>query len=221
MTRPPLRLSLRFWSFVDRLYCRWWFRLRCVGPCTIPAEGPAIVVANHTSTIDPLLLIATNPGRPISFLIAKEYHELPIIHRFTRMIECIPVKRDGFDVAATRAAIRHLQAGKLLGIFPEGRIARGRTLEPKLGMAMLALHARVPVIPAHISGTRFSGHAAWPFFQPQHARVRYGPAIDLSGYYGRRRDPGVLEEAAEVIMGSIRDLAAEQAGEATRAEGHG
>ena len=98
----------RFWQNVNEFYCKFWFRLRREGVSTIPPEGPVIVVANHTCSIDPLLLIASSPNRPLGFMIAEEYSHVPLGSRLIRMIECIPVRRDQVDAAATKAALRHL-----------------------------------------------------------------------------------------------------------------
>jgi 1-acyl-sn-glycerol-3-phosphate acyltransferase len=214
LRRSPFGFALAFWRNVNEFYCRWWFRLQREGPCTVPREGPVIVVANHTCTIDPLLLIATTPRGFISFMIAAEYNDLPLFSRLTHMIECIPVKRDGFDVASTRRALRHLRAGKVLGIFPEGRIpAPGERVEPKPGAAMLALHSRATVVPVHISGTRYHPGIAWSFFRRHHARVHYGKPIDLSAYYGHEREDVVVRQVASLIMERIRRLGTEEKNE--------
>lgn len=206
--RSPFEFPLSFWRVLNDLYCRWWFGLRREGDCPVPVRGPVIVAANHTCSIDPLLLIGTMPRGFVSFLIAREFYAIPIFGRLVRFIECIPVNRDGRDVIATRAALRHLREGKGIGIFPEGRIARpGEILNPKPGAAMLALRSRATVVPAYIRGTRYSESVAWPFFCPQRARVRYGRPIDLSPYYGRHRDPAVVDEVARLIMRRIRELA--------------
>mgnify|MGYP005839889257 CR=1 FL=1 len=208
LRRTGLPLALAFWRNVNEFYCRWWFRLRCDGPCTIPRLGPAIVVANHTCTIDPLLLIACSRHRSIGFLIAREFYELPVIHRFVRMVGCIPVNRDGSDVAATRIALSRLRRGEVLGVFPQGRIERvGQSVPPKHGAAVLALHTRAPVIPAHISGARHRAGAAWPFFHRHYARVRFGDPVDLSVWYGRQRDEGAAEQATAQIMRAIESMA--------------
>ncbi len=205
--RSPFGFVLGFWRNLNAFYCRWWFRLEREGPCTVPREGPVILVANHTCTIDPLLIIATNVRGDISFLIAAEYNDLPVFGRLTHMIECIPVRRDGFDVASTRAALRRLRAGKALGIFPEGRIpAPHERVDPKPGVAMLALHSRAPVVPVYIRGTRYHPGIAWSFFRRHRARVRYGKPIDLSPYYGHERDDAVVRHVAGLIMERIRAM---------------
>lgn len=207
LKRSPFGFALGFWRNLNAFYCRWWFRVERDGLCTVPRDGAVIIVANHTCTIDPLLLTATNSRGYISFMIAAEYNDLPLFGRLTHMIECIPVNRNGFDVASTRAALRLLQAGKVLGIFPEGRIpGPDEQVAPKPGVALLALHSRAVVVPVHIRGTRYHKGIAWSFFRRHRARVRYGKPIDLTPYYDHYRDDAVIRDVASLIMQRIHEL---------------
>ena len=116
-------------------------------------------------------------------MVAREYYEWPSIHWICKYIGCIPVNRDGRDFAATRTALRALKAGRVLPIFPEGHIvpASGRRLdEMKPGTAYLAIHARVPVIPAYIYGTPETDEIIESLVTPSRASVIFGEPIDLS-----------------------------------------
>ena len=199
---------LGFWKHVNEFYCWWWFRLRRAGPCTIPPSGPVLIVANHRCSIDPLLLTAASPNRVMAFLVAREYVRLPIAGRFMRLIGCIPVDRSAPETGSVRSALRLLEGGGALGVFPEGGIpAPGEAVAAKEGVAMLALRSRAPVVPAHVSGTRYSDGVLAPLFRRHRAVVRYGPAIDLSVYRDRPRDRGVYREVTELIMRRIEELA--------------
>ena len=199
--------GVAFWWNLNAFYCKWWFRLRRDGICTVPADGPVIVVANHTCAVDPLLLIASTPHRKLGFLIAEEYAHLPIAGRLTNMVECISIKRGEHDIAGTKAALRHLKAGKPLGIFPEGRIpAPGEVVELKEGAAMLALQTNAVVVPAYIAGTRYTDGVLASFFRRHHARVRFGKPIDLSKYRGTRPGKAAVGQATQLLMQEIRAL---------------
>jgi 1-acyl-sn-glycerol-3-phosphate acyltransferase len=164
----------------------------------LPPAGPAILISNHTCGIDHLLLQAAS-RRVLGFMVAREYYEWPAVNWLARIIGCIPVNRDGRDFAATRAALRALKAGRVLPIFPEGTIVptSGRQLgEMKPGTAYLAIHAQVPVIPAYIWGTPATNEILEALVSPSHARVYFGPPIDLSGI--KREDAGDKETQAEV-----------------------
>ncbi|MCP4249431.1 MAG: 1-acyl-sn-glycerol-3-phosphate acyltransferase [bacterium] len=191
----PLRVAMRF----NAAMCRSWYRLRRIGPCTVPADGPVIVAANHHCTADPLILSAACPSRAITFLIAREYANTPFFGYFVGLLDCIHVRRDGRDVAATKTALRRLRQGYALGIFIEGRITPpDETPVPKDGVALLALHSRATVIPAHIGGTLYRDGIAAGFFARHRARVRFGSAVDLAGLTGRPGREAVAEATKRI-----------------------
>ena len=195
---------------INELLCRLWYRWRRIGPCTVPRTGPVIITANHTCTADPLFLCAGCTYRKVSFLIAREYANLSIWRFFVRLVECIPVHRDGNDVAATKEALRRLHDGKAMGIFIQGRIPPpGQTIQPKDGVALLALHTGATVIPAHISGTKYRDSILGGFLARHRVRIRFGEPVDLtefadsSGRFRRQR----LAAATQRIAAAIEALA--------------
>ncbi|MHB1560400.1 MAG: lysophospholipid acyltransferase family protein [Isosphaeraceae bacterium] len=176
--RGPLRLL--YWAF--RVYCSAWHQLRSEGYAPLPESGPAILISNHTCGIDHMLL-QSSCRRLLGFMIAREYFESRWLKGICTYIGCIPVNRDGRDVAAIRAALRALGQGRVLPIFPEGRIvpASGRRLgEMRPGVAYIAIRAGVPVVPAYIVGTPETDEILHSLVMPSRARVVYGEPIDLS-----------------------------------------
>ncbi len=208
MARTPYGLELAFCAVMNAGWARVMYRLRREGPCTVPGDGPVIVVANHTCAADPLMVIAGCYRRRVpSYLVAREFTNLPLLRYFTTLSRCIPVRRDGSDVEATKAALRHLRAGGALGVFIEGRIPKpGETRRPKDGPAMLALRSGAMVVPVHIRGTKYSESVWRSFFQWHRARVRFGPPVDLREWVGRRDRPSV-RQATQRIHEAIRALA--------------
>jgi 1-acyl-sn-glycerol-3-phosphate acyltransferase len=199
--------AVTFWRNVAELHNRLVARVRRDGPCTVPTTGPVIVAANHNCSLDPLLLISTSPNRYPSFMVAREYAQVPLFGRLIRMIDCIPVNRTGVDTASVKSALRHLAAGRVIGVFPQGGIRRpGEMGEIHEGVGMLALRGSAVVIPAHISGTRYSDNVLAPFFRLQRAVVRYGPPVDLSRWKGREKDRAAYREVAGYIMEQIEAL---------------
>jgi len=210
--RAPFRPWINFLKNVLDFYCRWWFRLQRVGPCTLPPEGPVILAANHNSPLDPILMLAASPHRLFSFMVALEYYRIPGVRYLSGLIDCIPTTRTGVDTAATKAALRLVKNGGALGIFPQGRIElTDEALGPKEGIALIALRTRTPVLPVHVSGVRYDDNVPITFFRRHRARVRYGKPIDLSAYYDRPRDRGVQREVADLIMQRISELAPAEA----------
>jgi 1-acyl-sn-glycerol-3-phosphate acyltransferase len=214
--RPPtaptweFRGFLAFLWYLNAAYCTLVHRLEAE-PSTLPASGPAILIANHTCNIDHFLLQAGN-GRKLGFMIAREFYDFWAFHPFCKMIGCIPVNRDGRDLSATRAALRALEEGKVVPVFPEGRIlpTSGRELgEGKPGVAYIALRAKVPVVPAYIWGAPPSKKFLVSFSSPSETRIFYGPPIDPSEFgegEGRDDERAAIARATERLMGALRDL---------------
>jgi 1-acyl-sn-glycerol-3-phosphate acyltransferase len=209
--RPEIHGLLRVLAALNRLYCRVWHQLRTDRRTTIPEKGPAILIANHTCGIDHLLLQATS-DRLLGFMVAREYYDWIWIHWICRYIGCIPVNRDGRDLAATRAAIKSLKDGRVLPIFPEGHIVpeSGRRIDAiKDGSAYLAIYARVPVIPAYICGTPETNVISRSILTPSKARVLYGEPIDLSEMRdGRPGDKAMQAKVSERFRNALLDLQA-------------
>jgi len=193
---------------LNEFIAKFWWRLQRVGRPTVPLTGPAILVANHTCSADPLFLSAAVPYRPISFMVAAEFTNLPVARQFMRLIECIPVKRDGRDTAATKQAIRQLRAGNALGIFIEGRIVPpGEHAEPRDGAAVLALKTGAVVIPVHISGASPSNGILAGLLLRHRARVRFGRPVDMTEFLNSERSRDVIRAATDKIYTAILALA--------------
>jgi 1-acyl-sn-glycerol-3-phosphate acyltransferase len=207
VARQPHALRLAVLEELNYWLCRVWYRFRRYGPCTVPTGGPVIIVASHTCTADPLLICAGCQYRKIAFMIAREYADLRFWRFFVRAVDCIPVRRDGRDVAGTKQAIRHLRAGHALALFIEGRIpAPGENIQLKNGAALLAIRSGAPVIPCHISGTVYREGILAGFLARHRARIRFGPPVDLSDLAGSSgRD--ALAAATLQIAERIRALA--------------
>jgi 1-acyl-sn-glycerol-3-phosphate acyltransferase len=139
---------LRFVAFVT---ARLVYRFDVKGDHHIPTEGPAVLVANHVSFIDPVLLMAASP-RPIRFVMDHRIFAMPVLGAFFRLAKAIPIAPQKEDAAtyerAFRDAKRVLDEGDLLCIFPEGAITRDGALAPFKGGIMKILETNpVPVVP--------------------------------------------------------------------------
>ncbi len=208
--KPEIHGLSAFLWWIVRFYGGFWHRLELpVGLAPLPARGPAILIANHTCGIDNFLLQAAC-RRKLGFLIVQDWYEFWMCRPFCRMLACIPVRRDGRDLAATRAALR-AGTGRVVPIFPEGRIipSSGRAFgTPQSGAAFLALRSRVPVIPAYISGTPTTDQIFQALGTPSHARVVFGAPVDLSRFTtdGAHIDKATLRAATDVLFNAIRSL---------------
>jgi len=140
---------LRFIAF---MLSRLVYRYRLRGDEHIPTSGPALLVCNHVSFIDAVLLMAASP-RPIRFIMDHRIFATPVLGWLFRLAKCIPIAPQKDDPATYEAAFAQARAvladGELLGIFPEGGITRDGTLQPFKGGVMKIVEGLpdVPVVP--------------------------------------------------------------------------
>ena len=213
MVRCPAGIPAWLLYVGDRIYVGLMFHFRA-NRCPFPAEGPALVIANHSSPLDPMLIWTNHhfckpPGtlRIISFLMAREYYEPAGVNIICRIMRSIPLSRDGRDFGPVRDALRLLRDGQMVGVFPEGRINRERGLvRADTGLAWLALKARVPVYPVFIHGVPLGTSMVEPFITPSRVRLNYGRPIDLSRYYSRKPTQSALREVTDYLMQQLAAL---------------
>lgn len=172
--------SLNWLDGWTRLICRYVHRLPDQ-KIALPETGPAIVVANHVSGVDPLLLISAST-RPLRFLIAREEYERPIIHWLFKKAGCIPVDRSGRPEQALRQAQRALQQGEVIALFPHGKIHLDSDPPRKIkgGVARLASWSTAPVFPVRIDGVTAQGKVFTAPFVPSRVQLTMSPAIHCS-----------------------------------------
>lgn len=128
--------------FVAWVASRCVYRFKVRGDEHIPTEGAAVLVCNHVSFVDAVLLMAASP-RPIRFLMDHRIFRVPVLGWLFRLAKAIPIAPQKEDAqayeAAFEAAAAVLRDGELLGIFPEGAITRDGTLQPFKGGVMKLL----------------------------------------------------------------------------------
>lgn len=208
--RRRRRLSLvhALLYFIDILLVRVLWRTRIEGEFPLPIGTGGIVVCNHRSSIDPFFIQVLIP-KAMHWLVAAEYFKAPGMGWFLRQTGAIPVKRGAVDTSATKLAIRRAQQGDVVGIFPEARInTTGELLLPgRVGVALIALRAGVPVVPCYIEGSPYDGKSVLsPFFMRAKVTVHIGKPIDLSEYQNRKGQ-GLHEELTLRFLREIARLA--------------
>lgn len=200
---------------IARVYVPALWHVRANRRCPFPGDSAAIIIANHRSPADPVILwYNSHLGNPkkkkrcISFLMAREYYELPgLVGWISRSMKSIPVDRNGKDVAPVRDALRRLKQGDLIGVFPEGGIQEGRPIvHANSGIAFLALRSRVPVYPVYINNSPGGKSMVEPFYSFSKTSLVYGDPIDLSAYYDLRASKDVLEEVTTLMMQRLAEL---------------
>lgn len=144
--------------FLVECTLRVLYRYRVLDRRRIPREGAVLVVANHVSFLDPMLVGSAMSDRQFSPM-ARDTLFMGFFGRLLRSYGCIPVRREGGDAAAMKAALGELAAGRCVAIFPEGTRSEDGTMQPfRRGVLLLVRRARVRVVPMGVAGS----HEAWP-----------------------------------------------------------
>ncbi len=167
---PLYRLTYHTVRFLLRLF----FNFRIEGLAHVP-PGAALVVANHPSALDPVVLGAALPRRAL-FVGAAEFLTMPLVGWAMRAYGTIPVHRGQVDLTVVKEAVRALEAGALVGIFPEGRVSP-ESGPLKSGAGILAARARVPTVPAAIFGTARALPLGHYVPRPSPVHVIFGPPL--------------------------------------------
>jgi 1-acyl-sn-glycerol-3-phosphate acyltransferase len=202
-SRREKDLGFRVLKASAAIYSRTWHRTTVHPHSFLPQTGPAILVCNHTSSIDPILLQAFSP-RLIRWMMAAEYFDYWALRWVFKTVGVILVERTGRDLAATRAAMRALEAGYVLGVFPEGRIETSRELLPfQSGIGLLALKSKAPVYPAFLDGTQRLREMVEACVKPATISISFGPAVGLADLHNSKAD---ILEATRRIQAAIEAL---------------
>jgi len=184
------------------------------GAENVPKKGPYIIAANHSSYIDHLILSynwAKRFDTHIHYLAKKEHFDSFFQGMWHRHVQAIPIDRQAGGKKALDEAVKALNKGKVIGIYPEGtRTLDGKIQKGRTGVARLALRARVPVIPVGIRGA-FKVLPKGNYL-PRSGKiyVKIGKPINLEKYHGRYNDSKVLRTVTDRIMNRIAGLAGQK-----------
>src|SRR5712692_4704110 len=184
------------------------FDLRVEGVERLPVAGPFILAANHHNYLDGVVLGVAVP-RPIAFLVMpRVFRATPLHPPFHRRIGSIPVNLERPDPGAIKRVLRVLEAGRVVGIFPEGPFSQEGQLVPgQPGVALIALRAGVPVVPAAICGT-YEALEGRRFYIPRGRplAVRFGQPLHFHQTRRRHVSHADREEITRRIMSQIAAL---------------
>jgi 1-acyl-sn-glycerol-3-phosphate acyltransferase len=163
------------------LFCRHVHQLK-FQQIPLPEQGGAVLASNHISGLDPFLLIAASP-RPLRFLIAREEYERFGLQWLFRRGQCIPVDRERQPERALREALRALDAGEVVAMFPQGGIHLQANGYRKLrgGVVRLAHISGCPIYPVRVDDVCGEGHTVRAVFFPSQAKLRPAPVLYCEG----------------------------------------
>jgi acyl-[acyl-carrier-protein]-phospholipid O-acyltransferase/long-chain-fatty-acid--[acyl-carrier-protein] ligase len=206
-----------FVRFVLWLLTHTIYRIRISGEQNIPLRGPALLVSNHVSFVDALLIGASLP-RFVRFMLHREYYDLKAFNWFFRLMHSIPVSVTNRReiVESLKRARNELDKGHIVCIFAEGAISRtGRVLPFKRGFEKIVDGTQVPIIPVHLDqlwGSVFSFKDGkffwkWPKKSPYPVTVSFGtPQPPSSSVHEVRNAILELESDAVKYRRSAGDL---------------
>ena len=178
--RPCIR-----WLIFLFIHC--CYRLRLKGLQHIPSKGAALVVCNHVSFMDALVLGGASP-RPLRFLMDRPIYESPWLNWLFRLVGAIPVESDRRDPGSVRRALeevsRALRDGEVVMVFPEGRLTpNGEVQTFRRGLEAILMRDPVPVIPVGLAGLwgSWTSHCGGPALSKRPRRFRARVAL----HFGR------------------------------------
>jgi 1-acyl-sn-glycerol-3-phosphate acyltransferase len=182
------------YRFLLRVFFCFWLKYRARGMEHLPTAGGALLLINHQSFVDPLL--AGLPfQRPVSYLARDSLFRVPVIGWILGRTYVMPISREAASTASLREAIRRLDHGFYVGIFPEGtRTETGEVGPLKPGFLALLRRSKVPVIPVGIAGAFEAYPKGQPLPAPGKVRVVYGEAFDRThlASFGKDREAELL-----------------------------
>ena len=152
------------------------YTLRATGRKNIPDRGAVMLVSNHLSHLD-VLILGILLDRPLNYVARSTLFFFPL-GLFIHSLGAFPIQRDGIGAQGLKETLKRLKSGGIVTLFPEGtRTTDGELGELKAGIALLAAKARVPILPAAIAGS----FEAWPksrsFPVPHPLHVHFGRPI--------------------------------------------
>ncbi len=203
---PEFLLRFVAWLVVHALY-----RVRSVGTERLPESGPVVLVCNHVSFVDAIVIMGESP-RPIRFVMDHNIFRIPVLSTFFNQLKAIPIASARVDPETLQQAqqrIQHaLEEGEMVCIFPEGRITDTGELYPfKQGVRRIVERNPVPVIPMALRGlwgSFFSRYGGEAFSLPVDARLRRGLRSKLEFIVGEPVPPAIA--TPELLMQRVQEL---------------
>ena len=192
-----------------------WLKRDWHGGENIPKNGPVLIVSNHISYLDALVLahFLYKNGRAARFLGKESLFRAPIIGRIISEAGQVPVHRESDGASdAIESAVKLLELGHCVGVYPEGTLTRDENLWPmvaKTGAARIAIKSGAPVIPVAQWGDqnfipRYSKKIGW--YKRHKVSMVAGKPIDLSKWLDKADEPAAMKEATAHIMREITKL---------------
>ncbi|MDI6745082.1 MAG: lysophospholipid acyltransferase family protein [Thermodesulfovibrionales bacterium] len=176
-----MTLAYRFTTTLFFVLFKILFRFKIINIEKVPEKGGVIVVSNHVSHLDPLVIGAAIRKRQSTFMAKRGLLKIPLIGAFVKTFS-FPVDRGAPQPSTIKEAVRRLKNGELIVMFPEGGRSRdGSLLDAKRGTGLIAALSGAKVIPAYIDGTDRALPAGAKFIKPSSISLIFGSPIEIEG----------------------------------------
>ena len=186
------------WLFIRRFVVR--------GLHHVPRQGPAILMGNHMSYSDPVLIIGSLP-RQVYFMTKSEMFDGGFMHWVIAQAEAFPIPRGEVDLRALRHATSILERGDLLGIYPEGTRSKDHQLKNgHAGIVLLARQSQVPLIPVAVTGTDQLFSRRFPWAHRPTVTITYGRPFLLHELLSHPDERLSREEMTQRVMQRLAEL---------------
>jgi 1-acyl-sn-glycerol-3-phosphate acyltransferase len=174
------------------------FRLRIEGQRHIPRRGPALLIANHQSLLDPIVIGLASPRR-LCYLARKTLFRHPVAGALLRSVGGVELDMEGVGKEGIKTILHELQRGQAVVVYPEGTRTDDGRLQPfRPGIQLLIKRTVAPVVPIGIAGA----FEAWPYWRPLPrpgtVAVSVGPAVAAKSLAALPREK-MLGELFEVV----------------------
>jgi 1-acyl-sn-glycerol-3-phosphate acyltransferase len=190
---------------IARLLTTLCFDLKVYGTEHVPRTGGLLLVSNHQSNLDPVLLGVQLP-RALSYMAKSQLFEVhPLFTWLIRSLGAFPVRQGTGDVGAVKEAITRLQEGDVLNVYPEGsRTETGEIMPMEKGIGLLIRRAKVAVVPVAIDGSFDAWRKGRKMFRRWPIRLQYGPPMDLAHLKGDE----IVQRVDQTLRKMVDDLRA-------------
>ncbi|MEM6798216.1 MAG: lysophospholipid acyltransferase family protein [Planctomycetota bacterium] len=210
MQRPLWkRLWYRLTQYVAGTFFRVWFRLRREGHRGVPASGPLVLVCNHQSHLDPVI-VGVMCRRQIAYLARDTLFKGPL-GVLIRSYDAVPIDREGSGLAGLRATLKRIKQGDAVLLFPEGTRTGDGELQPlQPGFLALVRRGKAAVVPVAVDGPFLAMPRGKSIPRPVRIGLCYGDAIPFEEV--KQLDDGPLIELVDQRIRECLKRAGELAG---------
>lgn len=178
------------------------FSLRMQGKHNMPLTGPALLISNHQSFLDPLI-VGLVARRPLVYLARRTLFRNPYFAWVIRSMNAVPIDQEGIGLDGVRTVLEQLRFGKAIVVFPEGSRTSDGNMQPlKAGIHLVIKRVQAPIVPVGIAGA----YDAWPIWRkyplpaplcwparPGTISVSLGKPLDARRYADMPREEALAE----------------------------